>query len=120
MKENELKQRLNYIILNEPNSIKAFVAKEALKRKDINKFFGTVTKKGCVSGMITTLNFQEQTHHFFNSYYDEIEELRLNFEEQSGGPIDMPFGIKNTFTWFAFEQTAKHLIQELDITTPNF
>lgn len=114
-KEKQLRTILLNIATNEPNSIRAFVANEALKTSDINKFFKTIAKKGCISGMIASLNFEEQTHHFFNTYYDEIEELRVNFENKSGGPIDMPFGIKNTFTWFAFEQTAENIALELQI-----
>ncbi|RBW59550.1 hypothetical protein DS884_07390 [Tenacibaculum sp. E3R01] len=77
MNEKQIRETLHYIIKNDPNSIKAFVAKEALQRNNLKGFFQSIKKRGCISGIISTLNYYPQTHSFFETYYDEIEKLRM-------------------------------------------
>lgn len=114
--EQKLKERLHYITVNEPNSIKALVAKEALKRKDIPQFFLNLQQKGCVSGLVTSLNFYHQTHYFFELYYNEIEQLRLkHFNKSSEQICELSYDLKTMMIWFAFEQTAQDLSVILDI-----
>ena len=120
MKEKKTRKSLNYIIQNEPNTIKAFVAKEALLRNNIESFFHSLTKRGCISGIICTLNHYEQTHKFFDFYYDEIEKLRMEFEKQTGTPVKLEYDLKTVLSWFAFEQTACQLISELEIFDGGF
>lgn len=115
MKEKQIRTILKNIADNEPNSIKACVANEALQSKNIKSFFNDLAQHGCVSGMISSLIYYHQTHAFFDTYYEEIEEIRIDFEEQTGGPIDIPFGLKNTFAWFAFEQTAFAIASQLEL-----
>ena len=116
MKDAFLRKSLNYIIRNEPNSISAFVAKEALEHNDIRDFFFNLKKQGCISGIIASLNFYEQTHQFFDQYYDEIEQIRIDHQKQTGEQVNIPYDLKTSLSWFAFEQTAQNLIQELEIT----
>lgn len=115
MKEKTIRKRLNHIMDNEPNSIRAYVAKEALLRDSIESFFHSLNKRGCISGMISSLNHYEQTHKFFDFYYDEIEKLRMEFEEQTGSPIKLEYDLKTALSWFAFEQTASQLVSELGV-----
>jgi hypothetical protein len=118
MTEQELKQRLHYIVLNEPNSIKAFVAKEALNDNNTHAFFSAILTKGCASGWVTSLNFYDQIHHFFNTYYDEIENIRIEIECNNSNPVSLSYDIKTTFSWMAFEHTALQLAEELKIQLP--
>ena len=111
-----LRKSLNCIIRNEPNSISAFVAIEALKHDDVRGFFLNLKKQGCISGMIPSLNFYEQTHQFFDQYYDEIEQIRIDHQKQTGEQVNIPYDLKTSLSWFAFEQTAQNLVQELEIT----
>ena len=115
MPEKTIRKSLNHIIDNEPNSIRAFVSKEALLRNNIESFFHSLTKRGCISGMISSLNHYEQTRKFFDFYYDEIEKLRMEFEEQTGSPIKLEYDLKTALSWFAFEQTASQLASELGV-----
>jgi hypothetical protein len=116
MNDTFLRKSLNCIIQNEPNTLKAYVAKEAIQRKKIKSFFVSLTKRGCISGIIGSLNSYQQTHQFFDQYYDEIEQLRIDNQKQTGEQIKIPYDLKTSLSWFAFEQTAQNLVQELDIT----
>ena len=116
MNDAFLRKSLNCIIRNEPNSISAFVAIEALKHDDVRGFFLNLKKQGCISGMIPSLNFYEQTHQFFDQYYDEIEQIRIDHQKQTGEQVNIPYDLKTSLSWFAFEQTAQNLTQELEIT----
>jgi hypothetical protein len=115
MNNKKLRTSLLHIIDNEPQSIKAFVAKQALQRSNIKGFFFSISKRGCISGMVEGLNFYEQTHQFFDFYYDEIEALRMGFEKQTGSAVSIKYDLKTSLSWFAFEQTANCMMNELEI-----
>ena len=115
MNDKDIRIKLHCIVQNEPNSIKAIVAKEALARSDIKSFFLNLEKQGCISSMITSLNYYEQTHKFFDHYYDEIEQIRINSQKQRNLFLETSFDLKTSLAWFAFEQTALCITQELNI-----
>lgn len=114
-KQSTLREKLQSIIESEPKTIKACVAKEALEYgcEDIESFFSDLCQHGCQSGMISSLIYYTDTHEFFNTYYDEIEELRYEFEEMLGEPLKPNGDLKNWYAWFAFEETANKLASEL-------
>ena len=116
MKPNDLKKRLQQILNNDPHSIKAHVIQEALEYGDIKTFFFDLQKNGCTSGMISPLIYYNDTHHFFEDHYDEIEQLREQTEDMLGEPIQIKGDLKNTLAWFAFEETAYQLAIELGLT----
>lgn len=109
MKKDHLKTQLQSIVENNPNTLKAFVAQEALEQEDIKAFFSDLQQHGCISGMISPLIYYSDTHQFFDDYYYEIEELREEFEDSIGEPIKITGDLKNTLAWFAFEETAHQL-----------
>lgn len=111
----KLKKTLRNIIKQEPASINAFVAQEALDHHNIKDFFNDLGSYGCVTGMISSLIYYRQTHAFFDTYYEQIEELRLQFEEATGSQIQLGSDLKNTLAWFAFEETAHQLATQLQI-----
>lgn len=113
----QLQALLEDIMASEPNSIRAFVAKEALEygSDDIRTFFSYLLIHGCVSGMISSLIYFSKTHAFFDTYYDEIEDLRVEYEEMTGEPLRIESDLKNTLAWFAFEETARKMSEELGI-----
>ena len=111
-----LRKFLKNIIKEEPASLKAFVAQEALGQESIRNFFNDLSNHGCVSGMVSSLIYYRQTHQFFDIYYEQIEELRLRYEAETGCQISLGHDLKNTLAWFAFEETAYGLATELNIT----
>ncbi len=63
--------------------------------------------------MVSSLIYYRDTHRFYDEYYDEIEDLRLEFEDNCGEPLKVKGDLKNFLAWFAFEETAYLLSIEL-------
>jgi len=78
-------------------------------------FLNSVANNGCISGMVCGLVTYADTHAFFDKYYDDIEELRIEMEEETGQPLDLQGNLKNALAWFGFEQTAYNLANELEL-----
>ena len=113
MKPINIKKRLQTTIEDYPNTIKTFVAIEALAYCEIKAFFSDLQQHGCISGMISPLIYYTDTHKFYDKHYDEIEELREQYEDNIGESIKIKGDLKNFLAWFAFEETAYQLAIEL-------
>ena len=114
-KQSLLKRKLKDIIETEPDTIKALVATEAFDYHDIKDFFKDLLSHGCQSGMIGSLVYYSDTHKFFDTHYREIEEMRYEYEQDFGMPLQPKGDLKNWFAWFAYEETARKLAEELKI-----
>ena len=112
--DKALRKKLVEIMQNHPDSLKSAVANEALDYDDISCFFEDLQKYGCVSGMVTSLIYYSDTHSFFDKYYDEINELRTEFEESTGQPLSIESDLKNYLAWFAFEEVARQMYERFD------
>jgi hypothetical protein len=65
--------------------------------------------------MVRSLTTHQQTHEFFDSHYQEIEQIR--FELQDEGILEcyqIEMDLKNFFAWLAFEHIANKIYQELE------
>jgi len=105
-----MRDLLKQICKNEPDSIKAAVAQEALEYDDPQSFFEDLQQHGCISGLVSSLIYYQDTHAFYDKHYSEIEELRTEYEEATGEPLHINNDLKNVLTWFAFEQVAYQLV----------
>lgn len=114
--EIKLRKQLTAILQNESESIRKYVAQEALDYYSVEIFFKDILSNGCASGMIGSLIYYTQTHAFFDRFYDDIEEIRHYYKENMGIPLDLPNDLKNTLAWFAFEETAYQLAKELGLS----
>ncbi|MDG1315024.1 MAG: hypothetical protein P8P29_05825 [Flavobacteriaceae bacterium] len=112
-----VKEKLEIIIQNEPHTIKARVAKEALgyTSESIVNFFDDLFRYGCISGMVTSLVYYIDTHKFYDLHYNQIEGIREIYEEFTDYPLVIQGDLKNFLAWFAFEQTAYQLANELGL-----
>ncbi|CAL2095621.1 conserved protein of unknown function [Tenacibaculum sp. 190524A02b] len=114
-----LVKKLQEIANSNANSIRNFVAKEILTchqdEDEIQYFFEGLFQHGCVSGWVYSLTYYSQTHKFYNEYYNEIECLRLDYEDSIGHPLTIKGDLKNFLAWFAFEETAYQLANELGL-----
>lgn len=104
-------QKLQEITQQSNDSIEKAVALEALSDDYDNpeEFFELLFRIGCVSGMVSSLIYYNQTEAFFDTHYLEIMELKTEFEESIGQPMEIPYELKNYLAWFAFEETARKL-----------
>jgi hypothetical protein len=107
--EKKLKKQLKKVLAENPNSVKASVIEEALNSSTIYSFFHDLLNYGCVSGMVSSLIYYADTEKFFDEHYEEIMDLKTEFEESTGESMKIPHQLKNHLAWFAFEQTAYDL-----------
>jgi len=117
METEKICQRLRQIRDEKGSSIRKEVAREALTYGDREpiKIFSDLLQHGCISGMIACLIYYRDTHAFFLKYYDQIEELRINIEDSLGESLKPIGDLMNWYSWFAFEETARVLAEELGI-----
>lgn len=106
-------EKLERLANADEDTIIKFVANEALDREDsVEKWFEDLLQYGCVSGMVSGLVYYSDTEAFFDKYYDEIMELKEDYEESIGEPMKIPYQLKNHLAWFGFEQTAYRIYHE--------
>lgn len=100
------------------NALKNYVIEYILNNfatdEEIKGFIEDLMQHDCVSGIIGTLIYYTDTHKFYEKYYEEIEELRKDLEEQFGEPVKVKGDIKNFYAWLAFEETARIIATELE------
>lgn len=111
MTNNELKNKLQVIADSTENAIEKQVALEALDRDNIRYFFSDLLNNGCVSGMINSLVYYNDSNVFFDTHYFQIKELLNEYEVN----CDASFIIKNDLAWLAFEKVAYKMAQELGL-----
>lgn len=84
-------------------------------------------KYGCVSGMIPSLIYYDDTTKFYDDYKDEINELLNNQINITGlsiselfadkfdndDPLVLECFNKNLFAWFGFEETAYSIYEKV-------
>ena len=110
-----IRLHLEMIVEKEPQTLRAAVAREALKHDNPAVFFSDLLNHGCVSGLVSSLIYYTDTHAFFDKYYEEIEDLRCECEEETGVQISIQHDLKNFLAWFAFEETVYRLAIKLEL-----
>lgn len=97
------------------NAVVTEILSDAQIDEEVINFFKDLQNYGCQSGMVSALIYYSDSHAFFDTHYNEIEDLRQEYKDSCG--IDMPikYDLKNTLAWFAFEEVAYQLANELEI-----
>lgn len=75
-------------------------------------FANDVLQYGCQSGLVGELIYYNDTHKWYDEFYNEIEELREEYEEMLGEPLQAKGDLKNWFAWFSFEETVRKLYDD--------
>ena len=65
--------------------------------------------------MVPSLVYYCETAEFFDAHYHEIEDLRHEFQQKFGESVRIDGDLKNSLAWFAFEETARQLADELGL-----
>jgi len=95
--------------------VASYAIEEAGNYDEVGSWFSDLFQHGCISGMVGGMIYYADTHKFFDEYYSEIEELREQYEEDFGEPLQVKGDLKNWYAWFAFEETARKIAQEVGI-----
>lgn len=94
-------------------NIRSYVSEDALNALDPIDYLKDVTTFGCVSGVVNRMVYCSDTQHFFDENYAEIENLRMEYEKQTGLAITLPNDLKNDLAWFAYQFVAEQLLSEI-------
>lgn len=110
-----LEQRLE----NESNQLVKYVIEDVLSQNesDMENYMQDVQRHGCMSGMVSSLIYYDDTHKFFDDYYNEIEDLRIEMLEQGIDFLEYigENDLKNHMAWMAYEETMRKVADELEI-----
>ena len=112
---NTLKEIANQQEDSIKNAVVTEILTDAQTDEEVINFFKDLQKYGCQSGWVNSLIYYAQTHAFFDTHYDEIEDLRQDYKDSYGIDIPIKYDLKNTLAWFAFEIVADELANELEI-----
>jgi hypothetical protein len=84
---------------------------------DTVSYMEDVLQHGCVSGIVSSLIYYVDTHQFYDNYYNEIEDLRLDYLEQGINFFESVADgdLKNTMAWIAYEETLRRVADELEV-----
>ena len=110
---------LENIIQNSESPLQKAVAQEILDNtstdEDVKRYFSDLLQHGCISGMVGSLIYYCDTYRFFDEHYNEIEQLRLGYEESTGMQLIIKNDLKNDLAWFAFEEVAYQLANSIGV-----
>jgi hypothetical protein len=108
-------QDLKNIMKNTKNRIEKLVLEDAIACGDeAIIYLKNVVRNGCVSGTVSRLNYND-THKFFDEYYDEITEAVEEHELWFGEKPQYKGDMKNWFAWFAYEWNALKVLNKLKV-----
>ena len=111
LSNDQIQTKLNQLQSQHHNDITSCVISEALEYHDPSSFFSDLMEYGCSSGIVSSLIYYTDTHKFYDTHYDEIEELRTDFDIT----IDPDQDLKNQLAWMAFEYNAHYLGNILEL-----
>lgn len=77
--------------------------------------FNDLLDNGINNGSIKRLVYYKDTHAFFDEHYDEIEELREEYENNIGEPVYIKGDLKDFLAKFGYEWVIRKLANELEI-----
>ncbi|GGF76065.1 hypothetical protein GCM10011332_32560 [Terasakiella brassicae] len=95
--------------------MKAHIAQIIMDHDVPETYISNILNYGCVSGTVPELTYYHDTHKFFDEHYDEIEEIREDWEFQTGMPINIKGDLKNYLAWFAFEHVVYQIANEAEL-----
>ncbi len=111
LSNNQIRNKLIELSNSYYNDIASCVISEAMEYDDPRNFFEDLAQHGCISGMISSLIYYSDTHKFYDTHYEEIEDVR----KELNITIDPDNDLKNHLAWMAFEYKANILVQELGL-----
>ncbi len=110
-----MREKLEILLKENPNTITEDVITEALSEEDPKYFFEHLLQYWCQSWFVWSMIRYSDTHKFYDKYYDEIEDIRFELQEQ--GILENNFidsDLKNYFAWLSFEHVVYNIYNQLE------
>jgi len=67
---------------------------DGIIQDDPEAYLKNILQFGCASGCVSEMIYYTDTHKFFDEHYHEIEEIREDWEFQTGAPLDIKGDLK--------------------------
>jgi hypothetical protein len=58
--------------------------------------------------------YYTDTHKFYDRHYDEIEDIRFEFQDQRIEIQEIDSDLKNYYAWLSFEHTAYNIYNKIE------
>ena len=112
-------------LITQKEGIASIVLKDMLDKADCSKqtpkefvdalksSFSDLINYGSNNGSIGRLIYYVDTHAFFDTHYNELEELRNEYEESTGESLTIKRDLKDCLARFGYETVAYNLGNEL-------
>ena len=101
--------------ISKQDDIAWYIAAEALEYNNPDAFFSDLASHGCISGLVGWLVRYTDTHKFFDEHYEEIQDLKEEWEDSVWEALMIHGDIKNFLAWFAFEEVAYRMANEWEV-----
>ena len=113
-----MREKLQKMLDENQGTITAAVIEDALDYgyDEPQLFFEDLLQHGCQWGTVSSMIYYYDTHKFYDKHYDEIEDIRLELQEEWilwNEPIDSD--LKNYYAWLAYEHVAYNIYNELEM-----
>jgi hypothetical protein len=70
---------------------------------------------GCSTGIVSELIYYRDTYAFFDEFIEEIQELKEEWEDSTGEPLNIGSDIRNSLAWFGYEAMVSNITYELGL-----
>ena len=102
-----MKKELQKLLEENQGTITEFIINEALEHEDIKVYFEDILKYGCQWGTVPSMIYTTDVHNFYDKFYNEIEDLKINLQDEWILPIELiDQDIKTYYSWLAYEHKA--------------
>ena len=99
-------QFLESIISDPESRLEGHVAKEILSEEFPLSTMEDLLRYWCESWIIGSLIYYSDTHKFFDDFYNDIEDIRMEYWQELGVNLNIKEDYKNYMAWFVFEYSA--------------
>lgn len=117
-----IQELLQKRLKNENNELVRYIINDIIEKgEDALTYMKDVADYGCVSGIVGSLIYTKDTHAFFDRYYNEIEDLRVNLLDEGIDVLSYikDSDLKNHMAWMVYEEVVRKLLNELEAEIPS-
>lgn len=111
------KKALRELKMDTESNLKKAVITDLLSQgstDDIQTYISDLLQHGCVSGMVASLIYYNDTDKFFIKHHDEIFDLLNNYKDDVGEFPNFEINANN-LAWFGYEYTVQQIASDLGI-----